>query len=64
MFLCSSSAEEMDIRLDHPFTCLGVDKVLHVITALLTERSILFVSSHYHLPTYITKVPWTYSVHV
>ncbi len=53
---------ETDIRLNHPFTCLGVANVLRVISAILTEQSILFVSSSYYLPTYVIKVINLYEV--
>ncbi|XP_064390459.1 DENN domain-containing protein 3-like [Halichondria panicea] len=51
---------ETDIRLNHPFTCLGVANVLRVICAILTEQSILFVSSSYYLPTYVIKCLFSY----
>jgi len=46
----------LDIRLNYPFLCLSVDSVLKVISALLTEQRIIFLSSYYPMLTYVIEV--------
>ena len=46
----------LDIRLNYPFLCLDVDNILKVISAMLTEQTLIFTSSLYPMLTYVIEV--------
>ena len=48
----------LDIRLNYPFLSLSIDSVLEVVSALLMEQRIVFVSTSYTLLTYNMEVCW------
>ena len=54
--LPSVGSSELDIRLHYPFLCLSPENVLKVVAAILTEKRIIFSSSHYTMLTFVIEV--------
>ncbi len=46
----------IDLPLHLPFLCLSVDDILRVVTAILCEERVVFVSCNYALLTTVMEV--------
>jgi len=57
---CTPSEQYLDIRLTYPFMCLSENNVMMVISALLTEQTILFVSSLHPMLMYVIQCSLSY----
>jgi len=52
----STAREPVDFDLGVIFRCLSIESVLLVVTAILTQQRLVFMSSSYPLLTLVSKV--------